>query len=150
MSDDRGFLERLSIIAGQSTYREPVGGYGSRVHHIPSAHCLLVTLVGARPRPGHPGVEMVMTLLTGVDDRRSDVIAWLEDELSRFDARLVAKCRDDLPMAMEIAYRSATGRRVVFDGLSADVQKAIKAAAYLLESAMDETIARCEDNEAHA
>lgn len=147
---DSPFLERLAIIAGQTTYREPCGSYSTRVHHIPAAHCLLVTLVGSRPKPWNPGVEVAMTLLTGVDDKRAEVIAWLDKQLESFDRRLTKKRKDDLPMVLEIAYRSATGRRVEFGTLDADLQRLVKMGACLLESAMDETLSRAEDNENRA
>lgn len=147
MSDGGDFLERLYIIAGQTTFKPPMEGIGTRVHHIPAAHCLLVTLCGARGRPWNPGVEIAMTLVTGVDDKRDEVLAWLTSQLEAFDRRLATKRKDDLPMVSEIAYRAATGRRVVFDGLDPELQKLVKAGACLLESALDETLARCEDNE---
>lgn len=150
MTERGDFLERLHIIAGQTTYREPIGGYGTRVHHIPAAHCLLVTLCGSRGQRWQPGPEVAMTLITGNDDKREQVLAWLTGELEAFDRRLAAKHRADLPRVTEIAYRAATGRRVVFDALDAELQRLVKAGACILESALDETISRCEDSECHA
>ncbi len=139
---DSPFLERLAIIAGQTTYREPIGGNGTKVHHIPQAHCLLITLCGARGNPWSPGPELAFTKVTGIQHKRDRVVDWLEgvfcfgdpSATDRKKARVIAEASYDL-MVLDIP---------IPDNLPMHQRKAIDFGASLLSQSMDETLRRAE------
>ena len=82
MSDDRiGFIERLGRLAGQTTYRVPVEGIGTKFDHIPESHGLIVTLCGARGKRWNPGPELAYAVATGIQHKRDCVIDWLAEKL---------------------------------------------------------------------
>ena len=82
MSDDRiGFIERLGRLVGQTTYRVPVEGKGTKFDHLPESHALIVDLCGARGKRWNPGPEVAYAFATGVENNRDDVIKWLAEKL---------------------------------------------------------------------
>ena len=146
---DSPFLERLAIIMGQTTYREPVGSYGVSVHHIPSGNCLVLTLNGARMGDDDIGPELAISRVVGREDRKEAVLTWLMKALKRFNPILVAKCRKNLPMACEIAYLSFISETEIPENadITPDERVLLDTGYYLLESALWETVGRAERNE---
>lgn len=82
MSDDRiGFIERLGRLAGQTTYRVPVEGVGTRFSHLPESHALAAALSYARGQRWNPGPELAYAVATGVPHKRECVVDWLAEKL---------------------------------------------------------------------
>ena len=82
MSDDRiGFIERLGRLAGQTTYRVPVEGVGTRFSHLPESHALAAALSYARGQRWNPGPELAYAVATGIPHKRDCVIDWLAEKL---------------------------------------------------------------------
>src|SRR5690606_32028593 len=65
-----GFLERLGRLAGQTTYRVPIEGVGTKFDHIPESHGLIVSLCGARGPRWQPGPEIAFAMATGIQHQR--------------------------------------------------------------------------------
>lgn len=82
MSDDRiGFIERLGRLAGQTTYRVPVEGVGTRFSHLPESHALAAALSYARGKRWNPGPELAYAVATGIPHKRECVVDWLAEKL---------------------------------------------------------------------
>lgn len=82
MSDDRiGFIERLGRLAGQTTYRVPVEGVGTRFSHLPESHALAAALSYARGKRWNPGPELAYAVATGVFHKQLEVVEWLAEKL---------------------------------------------------------------------
>ena len=145
---DSIFLERLAIIMGQTTYREPIGGVGTKVHHIPQAHCLLVTLCGSRGTPWAPGPELAVAKLTGTDHKRDRVVDWLETVFCFGDP--ASTDRKKAREIAELAYDCMIHDRPAPADLPLHKRKAVDFGAALLSQAMDETLRRAERGTAMA
>lgn len=139
---DSPFLERLAIIAGQTTYREPIGGVGTKVSHIPQAHCLLVTLCGSRGSPWSPGPELCVTKVTGTEHKREQVVNWLETVFCFGDP--AATNRTKAREIAELAYDCMVYNKPSPPELPMHQRKAIDFGASLLSQSMDETLRRAE------
>jgi hypothetical protein len=139
---DSPFLERLAILAGSTTFRPPLEGVGTKVHHIPQAHCLLITLCGARGTPWSPGPELAFSLATGIQHKRDRVVDWLETVLcfgdpsatDRKKAREIAETAYDCMVLSKAAPTDGPLRQ----------RKAIGFAVALLSQSLDETVRRAE------
>lgn len=84
MSNERaGFLERLGRLAGQTTYRQPIEGVGTRSDYMPESHVLAARLAYARGRKWNPGPELAYTIATGIPCKRAEVIDWLASKMAR-------------------------------------------------------------------
>ena len=84
MSNERaGFLERLGRLAGQTTYRQPIEGVGTRWDYMPESHVLAARLSYARGRRWNPGPELAYTIATGIPCKRAEVIDWLASKMAR-------------------------------------------------------------------
>lgn len=82
--DRPGFLERLGRLAGQTTFREPLGGgtpYSSRM--LTTENALALALSFARRGPGDIGPEVVYSIGTGIPHQQDRVMAWLDAKLQR-------------------------------------------------------------------
>ena len=83
MSDDRiGFIERLGRLAGQTTYRQPIEGVGTRSDYMPESHVLAARLSYARGSRWNPGPELAYTIATGIPCKRDEVIDWLASKMA--------------------------------------------------------------------
>jgi|SRR5690606_18533988 len=81
MTDDCGFLERCGRLIGQTTFRHPIEGTGTRVCHIPESNLLASALSFARGPKWQPGPELIYAKATGVENKRGDVVEWLAGKL---------------------------------------------------------------------
>jgi hypothetical protein len=76
--DRAGFLERLSRLSGQTTYRMPMGGrmpYSAR--NMTTEAALILTLSFSRAGKWDIGPEIVYGIGTGLSHQREKVIQWL-------------------------------------------------------------------------
>lgn len=144
MTDDADFLERMGRLAGQTTYRVPVEGNGTRFGEVPCSHALVVTLCGARGRKWQPGPEIAWAVATGVQHKREAVIEWLATKLYYWLGGS-KKYRDKLRPIAEVAYLRAIGvKPVVAIKFDRNMDRAADIGASWLGMCMDETLSRAE------
>lgn len=140
------FLERLGRLAGQTTYRVPIEGVGTKFDHIPESHGLIVTLCGTRGRKWQPGPEIAFAMATGIQHQREKVVEWLVEKLYVGTGATSRKYKDRLQAIAEIAYLLAVGASES-DGdekFDRNMRRLAMIGAGWLAMCMDETIARAE------
>lgn len=69
------FLERVASLAGQTTFRTPSGGRGTKMEQLPDAHAIATALAFARRRsdPDDIGPDVAYCWATGTDAYRERV-----------------------------------------------------------------------------
>lgn len=141
-----GFLERMGRLAGQSTYRVPVEGVGTKFDHIPESHGLIVTLCGARGQKWQPGPEIAFAVATGIQHQREKVVQWLMGKLYLGTGATVRTYKDRLRAIAEISYLMAVGETKSDGGAEFDphMRRLASIGAGWLAMCMDETIHRAE------
>lgn len=75
------FIERIAALAGQTTYRVPVGGRGTKLSHLPDAHAVATALSFARRNPEDIGPDIAYCWALGTDAYRERVTRRLSDAL---------------------------------------------------------------------
>lgn len=98
------FLERLGRLAGQTTYRVPVEGIGTRFSYLPESHSLAGALSYARGKRWNPGPEIAYAYATGIEHKREEVIDWLSEKLHAGTGATGRKHADRLRGIAAIAY----------------------------------------------
>lgn len=142
-----GFLERLGRLAGQTTYRVPIEGVGTKFDHIPESHGLIVSLCGARGPRWQPGPEIAFAMATGIQHQREKVVVWLMGKLQRATGATGRKYEDRLREIAENSYLLAIGARVAAAGgdkFDRNMHRLAMIGAGWLAMCMDETIGRAE------
>jgi hypothetical protein len=144
--------ERLARLAGQTTYREPVGGRTTRVGVIPVEHELCVALGWARDRddPNDIGPDMAIDIATGVGRNMPGIVRQLANALDAGGGRghrAVRRNRPYLRIVASDAYaRLVYGHRyekpetMSFD----DWDTLTDAAVAILERMADNAMSRAE------
>lgn len=142
MTDDADFLERMGRLAGQTTYRVPVEGNGTRFGDIPESCAIIIALCGARGRNWNPGPEIAWARATGIQHKREAVIRWTENALQLGSPEKSPKARE----IAKIAYSVATQTDPSISGKDYPVstRKAVYWAVCLLEQCMWEVLRRAE------
>lgn len=146
MTTDRDFLERLGRLAGQTTYRVPVEGIGTRFSHLPESHALAAALSFARGKRWNPGPELLYAVATGVPHRSEEVVSWLIQKM-RDSMRVQG---DDgkkrIHLAATIAYVLVIRGNQSLDGVKIPmlVARLANIGASWLSACMDEALARAE------
>lgn len=83
MSDDThsnerpGFAERAAKLAGRTTYREPVGGYGTSLGHMPDEHAIAAAFAYGRKGPNDIGPDIALSIITGTQAHRTRIVVEL-------------------------------------------------------------------------
>jgi hypothetical protein len=80
-SDRPEFTERVAKLAGGTTYREPVGGYGTKSEHLPDAHAIAAALSFARRGPDDIGPDVAYCWVLQSDAYRAKVTRILADTI---------------------------------------------------------------------
>lgn len=138
-----GFLERLGRLAGQTTYRVPVEGVGTKVSYLPESHALIVTLSYARGnRSWNPGPEIAYAVATGVENKRDEVIAWLAEKLQAGTGAVGRKYADRIHAIAGISYAIVVHGPKSVKGAELDshVRKLADIGAAWLSMCLDNTI----------
>jgi len=143
------FLERLGRLAGQTTYREPCGSFGTRFGSVPEANGLVLTLTGARHSESDIGPELAVSRVIQNEAKKGDVVSWLMRELKSYDPRLVARCRKNFRTACEVAYMSFITEIDIPENadVTPDERDLLNAGYYLLDCALGEVLGQAERNE---
>jgi len=146
MTTDRDFLERLGRLAGQTTYRVPVEGVGTKFDHLPESHCLIVSLCGARGPKWQPGPELAWAKATGIEHKRQEVVTWLAGKLESGLGAIGAKHKDRIAGIAMIAYCLVVRGNESVRGIRVDphVMKLATIGASWLGMCLDETMAAAE------
>jgi hypothetical protein len=76
-----GFLERIAKLAGGTTYREPVGAFGTRSDHLPDAHAIAAAMAFARRNPTDIGPDIAVAIATGSAAHRTRIVMELSAAL---------------------------------------------------------------------
>lgn len=95
-----GFFERAAKLAGKTTFREPVGGYGSRADHLPDEHAIAAAFSYARQAPHDIGPDIAVAIITGSVAHRQKIVTELAAALM---AALGRKARDNATHMIYIA-----------------------------------------------
>lgn len=80
-SDRPDFVERVARLAGQTTYRVPVGGRSTSSDHLPDAHAIASALAFARRGPEDIGPDVAYCLVLQSDAYRNKVVRKLASGL---------------------------------------------------------------------
>lgn len=81
-SQDRpAFMERVAALAGSTTYREPMGGHGTKTEHLPDAHAVSMALAFARRGPQDIGPDVAYCWVLRNDAYRNIVVPKLAQAL---------------------------------------------------------------------
>ena len=92
-SDKPEFLERLAKLAGGTTYREPVGGLGTKHDHMPDSHAIAAALGFARRGPDDIGPDVAYCWAIQSDAYREKVTRKLCIAMHCHELRGTAKHR---------------------------------------------------------
>lgn len=159
MSDDTheakappSLWERLARLAGQTTYREPIGGRTTRTAVIPADHELCVALGWARDRddPHDIGPDVAMDIATGGGRNMASVVRELANALDADrgrGSRVVGRNRPYLRIVAADAYaRICYGQRFERPEMvtERDWDTLTEAAYRVLERMADNAVARAE------
>ena len=140
------FLERLGRLAGQTTYRIPVEGVGTRFGCVPESHALAAALSYARGRKWQPGPEICYAKATGVEHKRSDVIEWLTGKIHAYVQATGRQNEERVRGIAMIAYCMTVrgNESVAHLSVGAHVMKLANLGASWLEACMEDTLWRAE------
>ncbi len=141
--------ERLMALAGQSTWREPVGGYGGVQRGVPAMHQLAATLAMARQGRNDIGPDVAIDMATGRMGNMRKVCETLGAALASDRSVLMTRNRPYIAVIASAGYYALViGHRAVKpDGVNgADWELLTEAARGVLETLVDETIRRAKKN----
>ena len=87
-----GYAERLARLAGGTTYREPVGGYGTPSDYMPDVHAMAASLAFARRGKADIGPDVALAVICRKMAYRRKVATELAAAL-REHSVLLAECQ---------------------------------------------------------
>jgi|GEM_PF-2147060 len=99
-----GFRERLARMAGGTTYREPIGGYGTKADSVPDVHTMAAALAYAKEGPSDIGPDIALAIVCQADYRRQQIVTELVAALLAETGRVGERCADVLPIICGRAY----------------------------------------------
>lgn len=99
-----GFAERLARLAGSTTWREPMGGYGTSSDSMPDVHALAASLAFARTGPDDIGPDVAYAVICRRMAQGERVVAKLSGALLHLAGRAGERCADSLPMVSAECY----------------------------------------------
>jgi hypothetical protein len=141
--------ERLMALAGQSTWREPVGGYGGVQRGVPAMHQLAGLLAMSRNGRGDIGPDVAIDMATGRMANMQKVCEALGAALASDRSVLMKRNAPYIAVIASAGYYALViGHRAVKpDGVDgADWELLTKAAEGVLATLVDETIQRAKRN----
>lgn len=141
--DESIILERLGRVLGQSTWRVPVEGVGTKFDHLPDIQALMGVLSFARGPQWQPGPEICMAKACRIEQKRDRVLDWLESALCFGDPKQTN--RAIVKKIAKAGYCLMTGFEPAdLQDLKPNQIRAVHFAASLLEQCMWETLRRAE------
>lgn len=101
-----GFAERLGRLAGGTTWREPMEGYGSRHDWQPEAHKLAQALAYARAGENDIGPDLVCAIVLQWPGKPHRIVTELAAALLAQTGRVGERCADYIPIIARQCYLS--------------------------------------------
>lgn len=68
------FIEQVAKLAGKTTFREPIGGYGTRRDYMPTEHAIAAAMAYARRGQHDIGPDIAVAIATGCTDHRMEIV----------------------------------------------------------------------------
>lgn len=99
-----GFRERLARMAGGTTYREPMEGFGTKADSVPDVHTMAAALAYAKQGPSDIGPDIALAIVCQADYRRQRIVTELAAALLAMTGRAGERCAHVLPMICGRAY----------------------------------------------
>lgn len=87
------FIERVAKLAGDTTYRTPSGGRGTKQDQLPDAHAIAAALAFGRNGPLDVGPDVAYCWVLQTDAYRNKVVRMLADALRCHEFRTVTALR---------------------------------------------------------
>lgn len=105
-AEQPSFLERLSVLAGKTSYRIPVEGRSSQVKAIPVEHSIAMALAYAREGSDDIGPDMAYDLATHSTRYQARIIQVVGKALksNQWGSRIVRRNMAWIPLACHAAY----------------------------------------------
>ena len=72
--DRASFAERAAKLAGMTTFREPVGGRGTKHDHVPDEHAIATCFAFARQGPNDIGPDIAVAMATGTHAHANKIV----------------------------------------------------------------------------
>ena len=72
--DRASFAERAAKLAGMTTFREPVGGRGTKHDHVPDEHAIATCFAFARQGPNDIGPDIALAMATGTQAHANRIV----------------------------------------------------------------------------
>lgn len=104
-----GFAERVARLAGETTYREPIGGYGTRGDYMPDAHAIAAAMAFARLGRHDIGPDIAVAIATGCTDHRMTIVRELAAALLATTGRVGQRCSAHLLQLSAHSYLCVIG-----------------------------------------
>lgn len=99
-----GYAERLARLAGGTTYREPVGGYGTPSDYMPDVHAMAASLAFARRGEADIGPDVAFAVICRKMAHRRKVVTELAAALLASGGRAGERCAYYLPQIASACY----------------------------------------------
>lgn len=99
------FAERLARLAGGTTWREPIGGYGTKSDNLPDVHALAASLAFARNGKNDIGPDLVMSIICQMPSNLVRITTELAAALLAASGRIGEDNADELPIVASRSYR---------------------------------------------
>jgi hypothetical protein len=91
-----GFAERVAKLAGGTTYREPVGSFGTSADRMPDAHAIAAALAYARRGRADIGPDIAVAIATGSIAHRTRIVMELSAALLASTGKVGERTADSL------------------------------------------------------
>ena len=148
-AEQPSFLERLSVLAGKTSYRIPVEGRSSQVKAIPVEHSIAIALAYAREGGDDIGPDMAYDMATASYRHRTRIVRTVAEAIKKDrHCRPVRRNRHLVHLACEAAYQRAHNRSIVFDAPlgtnMADWEFLIEASYRIMQSMAESAVRRAE------
>lgn len=145
--DRASFAERAAKLAGVTTFREPVGGRGTKHDHMPDEHTIAACFAYSRRGERDTGPDIAVAIITGTDAHAEKIVRELASALmDGLGRRATGKYRDIRRIAAACYLRAVRG--TVLDPPEDIDERLWKIASVLgdrvLWQAADESIFRAE------
>lgn len=98
------FRERVAALVGGTTFREPLGGGGSRWDHMPAAHLVAAALGMARQAPDDIAPDIATAIALGSNHRRAVIIGKLAGALKSNHHRSARRLRKWMGLVANAAF----------------------------------------------
>lgn len=142
-AEQPSFLERLSVLAGKTSYRIPVEGRSSQVKAIPVEHSIAMALAYAREGSDDIGPDMAYDMATASCRHRIRIVKAVAEAIKRDrKVRPVQRNRPWIHLACDAAYNQIQNKGITFKaphGIRKDDWELLVEASYRIMLTMAES-----------